>query len=66
MLLHLGELGATRASDLGDAELGELSLHLIELLEEISLASLAEFESLDLSCTHATKKQWLEGRIVLW
>ena len=55
MLLHLGELGATRASDLGDAELGELSLHLIELLEEISLASLAEFESLDLSCTHVTK-----------
>ena len=56
--LHLGELGATRASDLGDAELGELSLHLIELLEEISLAGLAEFESLDLSytCIHIRKK----------
>ena len=48
--LHLGELGATRASDLGDAELGELSLHFVELLEEISLGALAEFESLNLSC----------------
>lgn len=47
-MLHLGELGATRASDLGDAELRELRLHVLELLEEISLVALAEFESLDL------------------
>ena len=46
--LHLGELGATRASSLGNAELGKLSLHLLELLEEIILAALAKLVSLDL------------------
>ena len=55
--LHLGELCTAAASDLGNAELGELSLVFLELLEEISLGVLAEFESFNLGYINNTNNK---------
>jgi hypothetical protein len=54
--VHLGKLGrATLAGDFGHAELRQLVLELIELLQEGLLALLAELVCLNLSLRVASK-----------
>jgi hypothetical protein len=47
----LAQLGGGAANDLGNAQLGELLLVVVELTEQLSLALGAELVRLDLDCT---------------
>jgi hypothetical protein len=46
--LHLGELGGCSTGDLGDAELGQLVLQVVQLLQQLLLLLAPQISSLDL------------------